>query len=117
MVCQNHVLELECKYLQLPLILRFFLRIEHRLLKLLMLNQRLQVHRHLGSHIRLISHELPFLLILIILHRQPCQLCLRILLMLVHQRYVIKECVHEFVALDRQQQILLRYRRPFEQHQ
>jgi GTPase len=33
----------------------------------------------------IISHELPFLLILIILRRLPYQLCLRIQLKLVHQ--------------------------------
>ena len=78
MVYQSHALALGCMYLSGLLIQEFFLPTLLHRLTLVTLNHVLLACHHLGSHIVKEVHELPFQLILIILHRQPYRICLRI---------------------------------------
>ncbi|WP_145463229.1 hypothetical protein, partial [Staphylococcus hominis] len=62
------------------LIVRFFVGIEDRVLKVLKVNERLEVRGEVGSGIEIISEVVGFEVIVIIVHREACELCLRILL-------------------------------------
>ncbi|WP_145400180.1 hypothetical protein [Staphylococcus epidermidis] len=76
---------MECNDEVVGLSVRFFVGIEHGVLMVLMEKEGLEVDGEVGSDIGLISEEVGFEVIVIIVGGVGCEVCLRIEVMVVEE--------------------------------